>query len=164
MIEVRRYPGIGGMTDQAVLRGHHMVRVFARGDGTVMTTATGTDHISMINSGDRNPCGIAMTILTHICGLNMSHVLTRRAGAVMAAHTVAGDIGVIERSRHPGVGCVAVGTDIATGDMICTLTRSHDAIVTAGTGTLYLAMVDLGSRYPGGISMAILTQIRGQYV
>ena len=57
---------------------------------------------------------------------------------------------------------MAVGADITAGDMIRTLTRCHHTIVTTGTGALNLAVIDLGSRNPGGISMAILTQVGGE--
>ena len=41
MIKVRRYPGIGGMADQAIFRSRNMVRIFTGGRRAVMTAGTG---------------------------------------------------------------------------------------------------------------------------
>lgn len=49
VIEICRNPRIGGMADQAVFRGRHMVGIFSRRRSAVMTACTGADHIGVIH-------------------------------------------------------------------------------------------------------------------
>lgn len=49
MIEICRYPRIGGVADQTVFRGRHMVGIFSWCRSAVMTAGTGADHIGVIH-------------------------------------------------------------------------------------------------------------------
>lgn len=66
-----------------------------------------------------------MAILTHIAGLDMGGMLTRRGAAVMTTDTVIHDTGMIKVGRYPGIGGMALITSVAAGHMIRCLTRRY---------------------------------------
>ena len=161
VIEIRGYPAGGVVADHTVFRGRHMVRGFTDCRGAVMTTAAGADHIRVIHPDHRYPSGVAMAILAHIVGGYMGRMFAGGSGAVMTARTVCRGAGMIEIGRHPGVGGVTGLTVIPAGDMCGMFACSGGAIVTAGTRTLYLSMVDPDHRNPAGVAMAALANISG---
>lgn len=71
MVEVRRCPGRRRMAEIAGVITRDMGGVFTGGRDPVMTAEAGADDSGMVHSYHRCPSGITVTILTHICGLNM---------------------------------------------------------------------------------------------
>lgn len=78
MIEIGRRPACCRVTLDTVCGDGDMVGVHTVGNGAVVATVAGTDHISMVDPSHRFPLRIAMAILAHIVGLHMFGVLTRQ--------------------------------------------------------------------------------------
>ena len=53
VVEIGRYPAIGGMTGLTVIAAVDMRRVFTGSGGAVVAAETGTDHVTVINPGHR---------------------------------------------------------------------------------------------------------------
>ena len=70
-----------------------------------------------------------MAVLTDVGRIDMRRRLARRVDPVMAAETVADDGRVIERSRHPGVGGVAVVACVSAGDVSWMLADGNRAVM-----------------------------------
>jgi hypothetical protein len=83
----------------ASIAAFNMGRVLACGRDTVMTGATGTDNLGVINSHHRRKHVRRVTVLADIRCLNMRRVFADCVGAIVAAGTVAGDIHMIEICR-----------------------------------------------------------------
>ena len=77
----------------------------------------------------------------------------------MTAGTVAGDAGMVEIGRYPGIGRMASQTVFCCRDMACVLAGCCRPIVTTATGTDHIGMIHSEYRYPGGIAVAVLTDI-----
>ena len=126
------------MASLAVIITLDMLRMLAGGGGAVVTAAAGTDHIGMVDPDHRCPCCIAVAVLAHVGGLNMLTMLAGCGRTVVATGAVTGHIGVIEVRRHPAVGGMAVGADIAAGNWIRGLARCRCAVVAARTAAPHL--------------------------
>ena len=72
----------------------------------------------------------------------MIQVLAGGIGTVVAAGTVANNIGVVNIRRQPGDGSMTVIAIGATGYVCGVLTRRRDTIVTRATGTHDLCMIN----------------------
>ena len=57
----------------------------------------------MVYGIDRREQNIVMAVLADIGGCDMRRRLANCLGSVMTAHTVSGDIGVIEIGRNPAI-------------------------------------------------------------
>ena len=79
-----------------------------------------------------------MAILADVGGLDMLTMLAGCGRTIVAAGAVAGHIGVIEVRRYPAVGGMAVGADIAAGNVIRCLARCRCAVVAARTAAPHL--------------------------
>ena len=64
---------------------------------------------------------------------------------------------MVEVCRHPGIGCVAKIAGIVTGNMRGVFACGNAAVVATEAGTYHIVMVDPDNRYPGGVTVAILT-------
>ena len=71
---------------------------------------------------------------------------------------------MIEVGRDPGIGCVAKIAGIVTGNVRGVFARGSTAVVATEAGTYHIVVVDPDHRYPGGIAVAILTQVIGRDV
>lgn len=131
VIEVRRYPGIGRMTEIAGVIAGNMVRRLTRCGGAVMTAETGADHIGMINPNHRYPSRVAMAILAHIRGEDVRGVFTSRYRAIMAAETTACGSGMIKVGWYPGIGRMAGFTIAATLNVQRMFTGGNGAVMAA---------------------------------
>lgn len=157
MTEVGGRPAGRGMANEALLRRRYVIC------GLVidMAAAAGTHHIGMINLGHRNPATGSMAIFAHIVGRYMVRTLTRDRAIVVAADTVAVDIGVVVRRRRPCTGRMTGGTDIAAVDMVRRLTDDRVAVVAAEAGSQHLDVVDPNGRGPFSVAVASLAHIGG---
>jgi len=91
-------------------------RVFALGDGAVMTTETGADDRRVIDAC-RTPSPGAMTVLTGRGGQDVTGIFALGDPTIMTTYTIAGDTHMIVAGTHPGNGIVAVIAGIRTHDM-----------------------------------------------
>ena len=120
----------------------YVIDVFAACCYSIMARTAGTKDLSVIDQVCRSPDINAVAILTNSRCLNVHRILASRVDTVMAAGAVTADIDVIEISRQPGHGRMAVVTIVAAGEMVEVLTGCRDAIVTGSTTTKYLRMID----------------------
>lgn len=159
MIEVGWYPATGGVAQITGVVARHVVRRLTGRCGAVVTAVAGADDIRMIDPDHRYPGGVAMTILTHIGGLDMRRILTGCRRTVMTAGTVCRRAGVIEGGRHPGCCRVAQITGVVARNMARVLACGRGAVVAAVAGADDIGVIDPDHRNPGGIAMAVLAHI-----
>jgi len=162
VFEIRRNPGICGVTQKTLCIRLNMLRMFttrAR-NRAIVTTAAGTDHISVIHMTQRQPLCAVMTILADILGLNMCIPFTFDSNAIMTAETVPADVSMSKVCRFPCIGRMTIGTDVAADDVGGTFALPYDVIMTALAGTNDLSMIDPGGN-PVVVPMAVLADIAG---
>ena len=73
--------------------------IFSGCGHAIVTRATGTDDLSMVDGADRCPDVGGVAVLADITRLNVCEVLARRIVAVVAVNAVIRDIYVIEVRR-----------------------------------------------------------------
>jgi hypothetical protein len=160
MIEIGRYPGSGGVAEIAGVVAGHMTCMLASRRGAVVAAETGAYHLVVIYSKRRYPSGVAMTGLTHIRRLDMACMLTCGCGAVMTGGAVRCDRGMVEVSRCPGRGRMTEIAGIITWNMSGMFACGCDTVMAAEAGADDCGMVHSDHRYPGGITVTILTHVR----
>ncbi len=89
-----------------------------------------------------------MAVLAHVCRLNMGRVFAGRGSTVMATHTVAADITMIETRHGEQTRVMAVSAIMATANMIGRFAHSRYAIVTTLAGTTHRIMINPYTRVP----------------
>jgi hypothetical protein len=161
VVEVGRYPATGGVAQITGVVARHVVRRLTGRGGAVVAAVTAADDIGVVDPDHRYPGGVAMTILTHIGGLDMRRILTDCCRTVMTAGTVCRRVGMIEGSRHPGCSCVAQITGVVAGNMGRVFTCGRGAVVAAVAAADDIGVVDPDHRHPGGIAVAVLAHIGG---
>jgi len=67
---------------------------------------------------------------------------------------------MVEHGRRPGIGRVAIVTDVTAGNMARTLALRNIVVVTATTCADYLQVIDLQRGFPCKGSMTILADVR----
>ncbi len=149
------------MTRIAFFRGYEVSGIFSRGDHTVVTGRTGSQHLCVVDGIDGRPQISAMTILAHVGRLHVRRSLSSSIGAVVAAETIVNNIDVIEKCRQPGHGGVAVIAIIAAGNVRRIFPGSDRAVMAGTAGTDNLSVVDGVDRCPDNIVVAIFTNIGG---
>jgi len=105
-----------------------------------------------------------MAVLTDVRCLHVSRILAGRVRTVMAAHTVPGDVDVIEIRRQPADGAVAVIAVIAAGNMVLAFAGGDVAVVAGPATTEDLGMVDDHDRRKHVRVMAVFAHIRRLHV
>ncbi len=75
--------------------------VLARGRDAVVTGATGSEDLGMVDCCDWLKCDGAVAVFTNIRRLHVRRTLARSGGPVVAAHTVADDACMIEYGGRP---------------------------------------------------------------
>ena len=118
VIEDRTTPAVGGVAVVAAVATGDVVRCLALCGRPVVTAGTGTQYIGMVHAHHRGPAAVPMTVLTKVRRLDVRGILAVRRTAIVATETAAGNTGMIEVGRCPGVRRVAVVTGIATGDVV----------------------------------------------
>ena len=148
MIETRRLPGIGAVTQLAVVIGNDVGGILSGRGFSVMATGASTLHRRVIHSGNRLPGLGVMTQVTTVAAGNMRGIFAGRGAAVVTTGAVPVDLGMIEGGWFPGLGAVAKITGCRGGDMLCSLSGGGGAIVTALATACYLVVIDLDDRFP----------------
>ena len=128
---------------------------------TVVTRATGTKDLCVVNGEDRCPYVGVVTILANVRCQNMCRILTRCFDAVVAAHAVARNSNVIEIGRQPSGRRVTIVTIVAAGNVRRVLAGRGGAVVTRATGAEYLRVVDSNCWFPDSLAVAVLAYIGG---
>lgn len=102
-----------------------------------------------------------MAMITFLLGEEMSEALAGRCRSVVATragarrHRI-----VIEHSRYPCRGRVAVVTGIRTLDVSRVLTRCRRTVVATDAGAEHLEVIDLRGRNERYCRMAVLANVR----
>lgn len=92
----------------------------------------------------------------------MCRTFAGRVSTVVTAHTIAGNVDVIEIGRHPGHRAVAVITIVAAHNVRRMLARRDNAIVAGGAAAQNLGVVDCDRRRPHVSRMTIFANGSGQ--
>ena len=83
-----------------------------------MTGATGAQYRVVINPRHILECRGRVTIFADICGVNVRGIFASGVYAVMARRTITADVGVIEGRISPRIGCMAIFTRVAGGEVV----------------------------------------------
>jgi hypothetical protein len=160
MIKIGRHPGRGGVTEIAGVVAGHMTCMLASRSGAVVAAETGAYHLIVIYSKRRYPSGVAMTGLTRIRRLDMACMLTCGSGSVMTGGAVRRDRGMVEVRRCPGRGRMTEIAGIITWNMSGMFACGCNTVMATEAGADDCGMVHSDHRYPGGITVTILTHVR----
>jgi len=164
VIEIRRDPGVGGMTIVAGILTLEMIWRLAGGDHAVVTAGAGTDDLEVIHAHQRHPERRPVAGVTGIRAADMLGMLTGGTHTIMTTHAIAGDTNVVEIRRDPGVGGMTVIASVLAPDVVRRLASGDHAVVAAGAGTDDLEVVHAHQRHPERRAMAGVTGIRAAYV
>jgi len=104
VVEVGRQPARRRMTVIAGVAAGDVSRLFARRGDTVMTGAAAAQNLCVIDGKRGRPNVRCVAVLANIAGLYVCRGLAGGLRAVVAAHTIASDVDVVEVSRQPGNG------------------------------------------------------------
>ena len=85
----------------AVVATGDVIRVFAGGRDTVVTGATGANHLGVIYRKSGYPYVRRMAILADISGLHVCKVFAGSLNAIVATHAVVRDICMVKVGRSP---------------------------------------------------------------
>lgn len=96
VIEIGRHPGNAGVAVITVISAGDMRRMFASGGNTVVTGATATQYLGVVDGNCWLPYHRAVAVLANIRCLNMRRAFAGCICTVMAGHAVARDIGMVE--------------------------------------------------------------------
>lgn len=99
MIESCRSPGDACMAVIAIVSAFDMCWILTGGHNAVMTGLACAKYLRVIDRQCRHKGIGCMTVFTDVAGIDMGSVFARRINSVMATHTIAGDIDVIEIRR-----------------------------------------------------------------
>lgn len=159
MVEVRWKPRYGRVAVVAVITAGDVCRMFTLRRYTVMAGDARADDLGVINDIGRCECHVVVAVLADVSGVDMRGVLADRIGAVMAAHTVVGDVDVIEVCRDPSVRRVAVVAVVAACDMCRVLALGGHAVMTREACADDLGVVDGIGRRKRHHVVAILANV-----
>lgn len=148
VVECRGRPGDRRVAVVAVIATGDVRWMLTACRHSVMTGSASADYLCVVDRVNGYPDVRGMAVFANIARLNMCLVLARGISAVMAAGTVASDIGVIEIRRQPASRGVAVVAVVATRNMILVLATRDDAIVAGATGPNHLCMINRVNRNP----------------
>lgn len=140
------------MTGITHVRGTWVRPRFARGDGVVMATGTGTDNLRMIHRicRHRRPgCREhGMAGIANVSGVNMAREFTRGRYAVMAGYTISGEITVVHcRHRQPRRGGMAGIAFQRRLNMRRRFTGGNHIVMTTGTDANDFLMINAQRRW-----------------
>lgn len=166
MHEIRRFPCLGRVANQAVITTRNMCGAFPRQQGVVMTTDTGTNDLIVIDPDQIVPAAGPVAVLAQITCREMARPLAIRGRTVMATGTTVGHIFMFEIGRNPGVSGV---TDITLLSRLNVPVRhtartGNRTVVTAAAGADHIGMIHPTQGFPLTITMTILADIQGRNV
>ena len=133
--------------------------VFASCRDAIMTRATGTQHLCVVDRIGGRPYSIVVAILAYIRCLYVCQVLARRLDAIVTTGAIPDNANVIKISRSPGIARVAIVTGVAAGEVGGMLAGGYDAIVTGAAGTDYLRVINGEHRRKYVGAVAVFTDI-----
>lgn len=129
VIERCRYPANGCVAIVAVIATGNVRWRFSCRNRTVVAGRAGAHYLGVVHDIDWRKKDIVVAVLADFRCLDMRRVLADCVATVVAAEAIARDVDVIEIGRSPRVGCMAVLTIVAAGDMRRVFTRGKSAIV-----------------------------------
>ena len=131
------------------------------GDRIVMAAGTRPVDRRMVHLDCRRPCTCAMAVFTRVTGINVTGVLARRRGSVVAIHTRSCYAAVIERRPRPICRIVTIVAGIRTRNVVGWFSRRHRIVVATGTRSAHRRVIHLGYRRPSAGIVAAFAGIRG---
>jgi len=164
MIEVSREPRDRRMAIVTIVTARDVRRVLAGRYVAIVTRATSSENLRVIDRISRCPDDVVMAVLADVGCRDMRRVFAGRVGTIMAADAVSGDVGVIEVGRNPRVSCVAVIAVVTARDVRRVLAGRYVAIVTRATSSENLRVIDRISRIERHAIVTVLADISRQYV
>lgn len=141
-----------------------MRRVLAGCSQSVVTGATGSQHLRMVNRVRRFPDVRTVAVLANVSCLNMRLSLTSRLHAIVATHTIAGDTDVIKISRQPADRRVTVITAVIARNVRRMFAGRRYAVVAGAAGTQHLRVIHGIGRGEDARIVAILANTGCLYV
>ena len=142
VIEVRRQPAYGAVAVVAVIPARNMCRVLAGRYDAVMTGATATNDLGMIDDQNGREYRGAVAVFADVRGLDVRWILADCLSAVMAVDTIGGYQAVIECRRQPTSGSMTIIAGVATCDMCRLFADRNDAVVARSASANDLRVID----------------------
>jgi len=132
MVEVGRYPRVGGVAIVAGVAAADVRRVFAGGYGAIVARTAQADDLRVVDGVSRDPLDIVVTAAANVGRRNVRRVFAGSADAVVAVYAVTDYVGVIEVGGNPDVRRMAVLAIIAASYMRRILASGIYAVMAAG--------------------------------
>ena len=161
MVEDGRLPASGSVAVVAGITAGDMVTVFTLCNAAVVAGETAANNIGVVDADNRFPARIPVTVFTLGIGADMPGVFTRGSRSIMAAGAIARDLAMVKVGRFPGIGCMAIVTGIAAGDVVAVFTLRDAAVVARRTATDDIDVIDANDRLPAGVTVAVFALIGG---
>lgn len=161
MIEIRRYPtGRCVAVVTSVATGNVVRRLSGRREA-VVTGATGSGYLGMVDHvhGRKRICVVA--ILAHVGRCYVGWVFSGCIRTVVAARTTSRDIDVVEVGRYPASSRMTIVTVIAAVQVRGILARGSDAVMTGAAGPNDLGVIDCECGRENVGRVTVLTDIAG---
>lgn len=143
VIKIRRRPRNGRVAVVAVIATRNMGRVFAGSSYAIVTGATGSEYLGVVDGRDGTPLVTIVAILAGAGRLDVRLAFACRSSAVMATFAVVEDVGVIEIDRNPRDGGVAVVAGISRLDVVRVLACRGHAVMAGGATADHVQVLDL---------------------
>jgi len=164
VIESRRSPGDGGMAIVTVISAGNMGPVLAGCRYAIVTGATGTQHLRVVNGEYRRKCIGGMTVVTDVCRGDVLLVLADCIGAVVTGVAGTEDLRMVNRKyRRKCIGGMAVLTDVRCRHVPLVLAGRVRAVMTGETIPRDIRMIE-GRRKPASRRVAIVAGIPAGHV
>ncbi len=148
VVEIGRQPARGRMAVVARVAGLDVIGVLARGGGSVVTGAAGTNDLKVVDRVRRCPFDVVVAVFAQLRCRDVCRGFPCSSKAVMAAGAIAGYVDVVEIGRHPGSRRVAVVAVVAAADMRLVLAGCDRAVMAAAARADDLRVVDGECGYP----------------
>ena len=130
VIEIGRCPGSRRMAVVASVATDDVAGVLAHRCRAVVTGATGSEHLRVIDLHDGCECDDAMTVFADARCRNVRRRLADCSDSVVAACAISRDVIVVEIRRRPRGRTMTVLARVAAEDVACVLSGGDNAVVT----------------------------------
>ena len=160
VIEIGGQPGCRRVAVLAVVATRYVCCILAGCRNAIVAGAAGSHYLAVIDHQYGLPERRIVAILTYFGRENMCWIFPGRVDPIVAVAAVADDCRVIEISRQPGDGRVAVVAVIAAIDVRRGFSGCCNAVVTGAATAENLRMVHHYRRLPDGRTVTVLAYVR----
>ena len=164
VVEIRRYPTSRCVAVVTSVATRNVARRLSSRRETVVTGATGSGYLGMVDDVHRRKRIGIVTIFAHVGCRYVGWVFSGCICTVVTAAAIADDVDVIEVCRCPARGGMAVITIVAAVQVSWVLARGCDAVVTRAAGANDLRVIDRKHGRENVGRMAVLAYIAGSNV